>query len=94
MTEQEFTTYKTELLAKVEKLYKNDELFKIIDLLENSELDFELCMELVRTYINAANRTSDPFSLFEKSEILLDKFSLEGKISAISSLRKDLFPIA
>ena len=82
MTEQEFTTYKTELLAKVEKLYKNDELFKIIDLLENSELDFELCMELVRTYINAANRTSDPFSLFEKSEILLDKFSLEGKISA------------
>ena len=82
MTEQEFTTYQTELLAKVEKLYKNDELFKIIDLLENSELDFELCMELVRTYINAANRTSDPFSLFEKSEILLDKFSLEGKISA------------
>ena len=57
MTEQEFTTYKTELLAKVEKLYKNDELFKIIDLLENSELDFELCMELVRTYINAAPRT-------------------------------------
>ncbi len=82
MIEQEFTTYKTELLAKIEKLYKNDELFKIIDLLENSELDFELCMELVRTYINAANRTSDPFSLFEKSEILLDKFSLEGKISA------------
>ena len=46
MTEQEFTTYKTELLAKVEKLYKNDELFKIIDLLENSELDFELHMDL------------------------------------------------
>ena len=82
MTEQEFKTYKTDLLAKVGELYKNDELFKIIDLLENSELDFELCMELVRTYINAANRTSDPFSLFEKAEILLDKFSLEGKLSA------------
>lgn len=82
MTEQEFTTYKKELLAKVSELYKSDELFKIIDLLENSELDFDLCMELVRTYINAANRTSDPFSLFEKAEILLDKFSLEGKVSA------------
>lgn len=82
MTEQEFTTYKEELLAKVDELYKSDELFKIIDLLENSELDFDLCMELVRTYINAANRTSDPFSLFEKAEILLDKFSLEGKVSA------------
>lgn len=82
MTEQEFTTYKKELLAKVGELYKSDELFKIIDLLENSELDFDLCMELVRTYINAANRTSDPFSLFEKAQILLDKFSLEGKISA------------
>ena len=82
MTEQEFTTYKAELLAKVDELYKSDELFKIIDLLENSELDFDLCMELVRTYINAANRTSDPFSLFEKAEILLDKFSLEGKVSA------------
>lgn len=93
MTEQEFTTYKTELLAKVEKLYKNDELFKIIDLLENSELDFELCMELVRTYINAANRTSDPFSLFEKSEILLDKFSLEGKISAKYHFFKRLYPL-
>lgn len=82
MTEQEFTTYKKELLAKVSELYKSDELFKIIDILENSELDFDLCMELVRTYINAANRTSDPFSLFEKAEILLDKFSLEGKVSA------------
>lgn len=82
MTEQEFTTYKKELLAKIGELYKSDELFKIIDLLENSELDFDLCMELVRTYINAANRTSDPFSLFEKAEILLDKFSLEGKVSA------------
>lgn len=82
MTEQEFTTYKEELLAKVDELYKSDELFKIIDLLENCELDFDLCMELVRTYINAANRTSDPFSLFEKAEILLDKFSLEGKVSA------------
>lgn len=82
MTEQEFTTYKADLLAKVSELYKSDELFKIIDLLENSELDFELCMELVRTYINAANRTSDPFSLFEKAEILLDKFSLDGKNSA------------
>ena len=82
MTEQEFTTYKKELLAKVNELYKSDELFKIIDILENSELDFDLCMELVRTYINAANRTSDPFSLFEKAEILLDKFSLEGKVSA------------
>ncbi len=82
MTEQEFTTYKKELLAKIGELYKSDELFKIIDLLENSELDFDLCMELIRTYINAANRTSDPFSLFEKAEILLDKFSLEGKVSA------------
>lgn len=82
MTEQEFTTYKAELLAKVGELYKSDELFKIIDILENRELDFDLCMELVRTYINAANRTSDPFSLFEKAEILLDKFSLEGKVSA------------
>lgn len=82
MTEQEFTTYKAELLAKVSELYKSDELFKIIDLLENSELDFDLCMELIRSYINAANRTSDPFSLFEKAEILLDKFSLEGKVSA------------
>ena len=44
MTEQEFTTYQTELLAKVEKLYKNDELSKIIDRLENSDIDFELCM--------------------------------------------------
>lgn len=82
MTEQEFLKYKQELSAKVEALYKNDELFKVIDVLENSELDFDLCMELVRTYINAANRTSDPFSLFEKAEILLDKFSAEGKNSA------------
>lgn len=82
MTEQEFFKYKSELLLQVEALYKSDELFKIIDLLENSDLDFDMCMELVRTYINAANRTSDPFSLFEKAQTLLDRFTLEGKSSA------------
>ncbi len=79
MENKEFVEYKNDLLKKIDALYQSQELFKIISLLENSELDFDLCNELIRAYINAANKTSDPYSLFEKANLLLDRFSLEGK---------------
>ena len=79
MDSKDFIEYKKDLLEKIDALYQSQELFKVINLLENSELDFDLCNELVRAYINAANKTSDPYSLFEKANLLLDRFSLEGK---------------
>lgn len=82
MNNKEYIEYKKDLLAKIDALYQSQELFKVINLLENSELDFDLCNELVRAYINAANKTSDPYSLFEKANLLLDRFSLEGKDNA------------
>ena len=82
MDKKDFIEYKKDLLGKIDALYQNQELFKVINLLENSDLDFDLCNELVRAYINAANKTSDPYSLFEKANLLLDRFSLEGKDNA------------
>lgn len=82
MDREEFLNHKAKLTKQIEKFYKENDLFSVISLLENSELDFELCMQLVRTYINAANRTSDPFSLYQKAQIILDNFALDGKNSA------------
>ncbi|MGN1281717.1 MAG: suppressor of fused domain protein, partial [Succinivibrio sp.] len=82
MDKTDFLRRKVELKEQVDTLYKDNELFKVIALLENSELDFELCMLLVRTYINAANRTSDPYSLYQKAQVILDNFAIEGKTSA------------
>ncbi len=75
----DFAKYKQDLLNEIKALYEKQDLFAVIKKLENSELDFDLCNELVRAYINAANKTSDPYSLFEKANILLDKFSTQGK---------------
>lgn len=75
----DFAKYKQDLLDKIKSLYEKQDLFAVIELLENNELDFDLCNELIRAYINAANKTSDPYSLFEKANLLLDKFSTQGK---------------
>ena len=63
----DFAKYKQDLLNEIKALYEKQDLFAVIKKLENSELDFDLCNELVRAYINAANKTSDPYSLFEKA---------------------------
>ena len=82
MQQDEFLKYKKELTDKVDTLYKTGQLFDVIALLEESELDFDLTMLLVRTYINVANQSGDPTTLFNKALTLLDKFNLEGKTSA------------
>ena len=82
MDEKEFLEHKKKIREKIASLYEKQDLFSVINLLENSELDFELCNELVRAYINSANKTSDPFSLYEKANTLLDRFELEGRNDA------------
>ncbi|MGN0902887.1 MAG: suppressor of fused domain protein [Succinivibrio sp.] len=77
--EQNFNNTKNNLRQKIDELYKSQDYFRVIDLLESCELDYELCLELVRTYINAANRTSDPESLFEKAMTILSKTAVEGR---------------
>ena len=78
----DFLTYKNNLLEEINNLYKEGDLFKVICLLENSELDFELCLQLVRTYINVARQSGDPYTLLSKAQTLLDKFSKEGHENA------------
>lgn len=78
----DFLTYKKALLEQINDLYKEGDLFKVICLLENSELDFELCLQLVRTYINVARQSGDPYTLLSKAQTLLDKFSKEGHENA------------
>ena len=74
MEESLYKSYKAELEAKLEAYYQSADLFKVIELLENSELDFDLCMELVRTYINVANKSGDPYTL--QDETIPDGFSI------------------
>ena len=69
MQQDEFLKYKKELTDKVDTLYKTGQLFDVIALLEESELDFDLTMLLVRTYINVANQSGDPTTLFNKASI-------------------------
>lgn len=79
MEESLYKSYKAELEAKLEAYYQRADLFNVIELLENSELDFDLCMELVRTYINVANKSGDPYTLYEKATVVLDKNAIAGR---------------
>lgn len=79
MEESLYKSYKAELEAKLEAYYQSADLFKVIELLENSELDFDLCMELVRTYINVANKSGDPYTLYEKATVVLEKMPLQDE---------------
>ena len=79
MEESLYKSYKAELEAKLEAYYQSADLFKVIELLENSELDFDLCMELVRTYINVANKSGDPYTLYEKATVVLEKNAIAGR---------------
>lgn len=74
--------HKQALLAQIELLYQDGDLFKVIDLLENNELDFELCLQLVRTYINVARQSGDPYTLLDKAQTLLDNFAKLGHDNA------------
>ena len=80
MEESLYKSYKAELEAKLEAYYQSADLFKVIELLENSELDFDLCMELVRTYINVANKSGDPYTLYEKATVVLEKNDIYRKM--------------
>lgn len=79
MEESLYKSYKAKLEAKLEAYYQRADLFNVIELLENSELDFDLCMELVRTYINVANKSGDPYTLYEKALVVLDKNAIAGR---------------
>ena len=76
---ENYPEYKLNLKKQISDFYTAGDLYSVISLLENSELDSELCNELVRTYINAGNKTSDPTSLYDKANFLLDKFESEGR---------------
>ena len=89
MDKKDFIEYKKDLLGKIDALYQNQELFKVINLLENSDLDFDLCNELVRAYINAANKTSDPYSLFEKALLRERIMPSISSTEVISCLNRD-----
>jgi len=76
--EQQYSEQKKQILKQINDLYKDGDLFKVIDLLENCQLDFDLCLQLVRTYINVARQSGDPYTLFSKAQRLLDNFSKQG----------------
>lgn len=79
MDENSYREYRQNLVAKLDEYYQSADLFRVIELLENSELDFDLCMELTRTYINVANQSGDPYSLYQKATLLLDKNATAGR---------------
>lgn len=86
---------KDELMAKVQELYANDSFITIIELLEPKvdSLDFDLGLELARSYINAANASagnsnsnlgpdSDTEQYYLNANALLDRYSIIGKDNA------------
>ena len=75
MNINEYNEQKKAILDTIEILYKENKIFDVIKLLENSNLDDSLCLELVRAYINAAAKASDPYSLYEKALLILSKIS-------------------
>lgn len=75
MNIDEYKEQKKAILDTIENLYKENRIFDVIKLLENSNLDDSLCLELVRAYINAASKASDPYSLYEKALLILNKIS-------------------
>ena len=86
---------------QVSKLFENKKYYEIIALLEPLELDFSLALSLVRAYLNASLKTSDPESLCSKAHKILDNFALDGKddpnwlyLKGMALYQDDLIPDA
>ncbi len=70
------------LLSEINALFDADNYGGILDLLEDevADLDYELSLWLVRTYINANNcRMCEGDEYFLRANAVLDKFAMSGK---------------